>query len=96
MAIPDELAKSADAAKKSGPQQITARNLLLWYGFARRGANKVSRIRKDLKKLGVKTDPDFDAVWVDVPINLMPVETKQHDSGKGQGKSQRRSASDFC
>ncbi len=88
MAIPDELTKSAEAAKKTGPQQITARQLLGWYGFARRGANKVARIRKDLRKLGVKTDPDFDSVWVDVAISLQSSKEEKPDAGKTKAKEQ--------
>jgi CBS domain-containing protein len=86
MSIPNELNQAAEAAKKSGPQQITARNLLLWYGFARRGANKVARIRKDLRKLGVKTDPDFDSVWVDVPIALQSTKAEKPDPGNAKSK----------
>jgi CBS domain-containing protein len=84
MAIPSELAQAADVAKKSGPQQITARELLRWHGFSRRGANKVSRIRKDLRKLGVKTDPDFDSVWVDLPIALHSTKEDKPDQGKAK------------
>jgi hypothetical protein len=86
MPIPTELTLTADLAQKSGPQNITARELLQWYGFSRRGANKVARIRKDLRKLGVKTDPDFDSVWVDVPIVLQSAKEEKPESGKAKPK----------
>src|SRR5688500_1904794 len=82
MSIPAELAHLAEAARKSGAQQITARQLLAWYGFARRGANKVAQIRKDLRKLGLKTEPDFDSVWVDVSIALQSTKDVKPEPGK--------------
>ena len=90
MGIPNELTESAEAAKKTGPQQITARQLLGWYGFSRRGANKVAKIRKDLRKLGVKTDPDFDSVWVDVAIILTPVKVEKPEPKKGDAKDESK------
>jgi CBS domain-containing protein len=68
---PDQLTQAAEAVKRNGPVDLTARQLLGWYGFSRRGSWVVSNIRKGLKKLGVRTEPDFDSVWIDLPIKLV-------------------------
>jgi len=86
MSNPNELTQAAEAAKKTGPQEITARKLLSWYGFARRGTNKVAKIRRDLRKLGVKTDPDFDSVWMDVPLKLLTTRDEKPEAGKTKDK----------
>lgn len=90
MAIPSELSLAAESVKKSGPQSITARQLLEWYGFARRGVNKVARIRKDLRRLGVKTDPDFDSVWVDVAIELTALKQEKSEARKGEDRPEAK------
>jgi predicted transcriptional regulator len=86
MSVPNELTQAAESAKKSGPQPMTARQLLGWYGFARRGTNQVADIRKDLKKLGVKTEPDFLGVWMDAPILLQSSKEDKPEAGKGPAK----------
>ena len=50
--------------------QITGRQLLGWFNAARRGSRVVGRIRTELLNRKLRTDPDFNEVWVDVPIRV--------------------------
>jgi len=50
--------------------QITRRQLLGWFNAARRGSRVVGRIRTELLNRKLRTDPDFNEVWVDVPIRV--------------------------
>jgi predicted transcriptional regulator len=73
LSIPIELRQLAEVAKDKGPAELSPRQLLAFYRYSRRGSWIVSQIRRDLKKLGFRTDPDFETVWVDVPIKLVPI-----------------------
>jgi len=57
--------------------EITGRQLLAWFGAARRGWRVVEWIRGELERNGLITEPDFNEVWIDVPIRLKarPTET---------------------
>jgi CBS domain-containing protein len=48
----------------------TVRELLSWFGASRRGYWIVERIRKDLEKLGLVTDPDFESAYIGSTISL--------------------------
>ncbi len=50
--------------------RITVRDFLRHFGAERRGAVKVQEIRNILDELGLKTDPDFETIWIDAPIWL--------------------------
>jgi predicted transcriptional regulator len=80
MGIPDQINQAATIAKEKGASQFTTRQLLSWYGYSRRGSGIVATIRKDLKKLAVRTEPDFESVWVDVGISLLPVKEEKADA----------------
>lgn len=70
--IPTELADAAQSVEQKKPQKLTVRQLLSWYGRSRRGSSIVALIREHLKELNLETDPDFESVYIDAPIYLMP------------------------
>ena len=52
------------------PEQLTVREFLSLFGYARRGSNKVRRIRHVLAELDLRTVPDFEVTWVDATISI--------------------------
>lgn len=63
---------TAAAAKSAAGEDtdVTGRELLSWFGAARRGARVVERIREELGRHNLMTVPDFNTVWVDEPLKL--------------------------
>jgi CBS domain-containing protein len=80
MSIPVQLTQAAATAKEKGAVPFTPRELVEWHGYSRRGSWIVAMIRKNLKTLGVRTEPDFETVWVDVPIKLMPISDEKPEA----------------
>lgn len=77
--VPPELVQIADAVKKgAAPQHATVRSLLEWFSAHRRGSYVVQRIRDSLSSLGLRTVPDFDAVWIDADIIFEPIPTARN------------------
>jgi len=69
-----ELLKAAEAAKKGEtPHRATVRTLLGWFRSQRRGSYIVFYIRKSLRELGISTEPDFNAVWIDAEVEFVPI-----------------------
>lgn len=65
------------------PAEITVREFLGWFGAERRGYWVIERVRRALEKAGLKTEPDFEAVYLDsrfrfaqVPPSASTVSTK--------------------
>ena len=52
------------------PEKLTVREFLGWYDYARRGPVIVSRIRNDLERLELRTNPDIEVVWIDSTISI--------------------------
>lgn len=70
-----EIAKKAKEDLEAGvapsPKKTTVRELLRWYGYARRGRHVVTQIRRSLSKLDLRTVPDFDSpFWIDQQISI--------------------------
>ena len=69
-----EIAEKMKAAIANGlaptPEELTVRDFLGWYGYARRGANIVSWIRNDLEKLELRTNPDFEVAYIDSFVSI--------------------------
>lgn len=66
----DEL-ETIEALVRQGEQpEITGRQLLRMFDAERRGTRIVARIRSELRRRRLVTEPDFNAVWVDVPIRV--------------------------
>lgn len=86
MSVPAQLTQASATAKEKGAAQCTTRELLSWHGYSRRGSWIVQLIRKNLKTLAVRTEPDFETVWIDVPISLIPA-TKAKPEAATQASS---------
>ena len=78
--MPD--ANFAEAVKKAQAGErvtTTPRTIVGWWGRSRRGRNIVEKIRKQMKRKKVTTEPDFEAVWIDDPVYLV---TAKEDGAK--------------
>jgi len=68
---PNRVAHIAESLKQGrSVSPITVRTLLSWYGASRRGFWFVKDLRSALKRAGLKTVPDFEAVYLDGPISF--------------------------
>jgi CBS domain-containing protein len=82
---PPQLIHAAELLKNGEvPERVTVRTLLDWYRVQRRGSFIVWYIRKELEKLGITTDPDFNSVWIgsEVAFVLAPNEVQPPDQEK--------------
>ena len=100
-----EIARTMNDAVSNGlvptPEELTVREFLGWYEYAKRGAAIVSRIRNDLEKhhsfgasrhvLDLRTNPDFEVVWIDstISIELQPDATDAPSSSEPVDPTQR-------
>jgi CBS domain-containing protein len=70
---PADLLRIAEQARTAPtPPRATVRTLLSWFGAQRRGSFIVWLIRKRLKELEIKTEPDFNRVWIDAEVLFVP------------------------
>ncbi|WP_437621519.1 CBS domain-containing protein [Sorangium sp. So ce1151] len=76
----DGLEAVAALVRQGEEPEITGRQLLSWFGAARRGTRVVARIDGELLRLGLMTEPDFKDVWVDVAIRVKPLNVQAADS----------------
>lgn len=60
-----------DSVESGSSPSITGRELLAWIGAERRGSEVVRRIRVELWRRGIATEPDFNDVWIDVPLAVV-------------------------
>ena len=51
-------------------EELTVREFLSWFGYARRGSYVVSKIRNMLEVLELRIVPDFEVSWIDAPISI--------------------------
>jgi CBS domain-containing protein len=60
---------------------ITVRDLLSWFDAMRRGFWVVTQIKSELRQFSLKTEPDFEEIWIDDSINfaLVPDDTSKID-----------------
>jgi CBS domain-containing protein len=73
-AIPAEIQEAAERLREGETlPPITVRQLLTYFGAKRRGFYVVEYIRDILNSLQIKSDPDFQDVWIDAEIRLLPV-----------------------
>ncbi len=77
--VASELIEAARAAKSGEtPRRVSVRKLLAWFQAQRRGSFIVWYIRERLKEYGLTTNPDFNSVWIDSEVELVPfVEPEQ-------------------
>ena len=69
--IPDQLKEIANHINQGGERSETVRTLLSWFEAERRGYWKVHEIRKALRKVKLKTEPDFEDAWIDAPVAFL-------------------------
>lgn len=71
MWIPKEIGRM-EARLKEGHRvnKISVRELLQLFKAERRGLNKVQEIRAALDSLGLETEPDFEAAWIDEKVKI--------------------------
>ena len=67
------------------PHRATVRTLLNWFRSQRRGSFIVSYIRESLRKLGISTEPDFNAVWIDAEVAFVPIVESAETDGAAAG-----------
>ena len=79
----DEFVELAGHIVRTGkPHSMTVRELLANFYSERRGKDVVAWIKERLKHLNLTTDPDFEIVYIDAPIELRKIgraETKRAD-----------------
>lgn len=71
MPIPEKLKVIASQVKgEGGNPTATVRELLGWFGAARRGKHKIAEIEAALRKLKIETWPEFGDVYIDGEIEF--------------------------
>jgi CBS domain-containing protein len=80
---PHELFKIAQEARTAAvAPRATVRTLLSWFDVQRRGSYIVSLIRTRLRDLGLKTEPDFNLVWIDSEVSFVPISAQAPSEDK--------------
>jgi CBS domain-containing protein len=75
--IPAQLKEIADQVSQGTDRSETVRTLLSWFEAERRGYMKVQEIRKALRKVKLKTEPDFEDAWIDASITFLTKPKKE-------------------
>jgi hypothetical protein len=68
----DFVAIANGVAKTGKFRQMTVRSLLSHFGQERRGSEVVRSMYRKLRRLGVETEPRFDAVHIDSTVQIIP------------------------
>ncbi|MGH9510805.1 MAG: CBS domain-containing protein [Terriglobales bacterium] len=82
--IPEQLKQVAQEVNQGTERSETVRTLLSWFDAERRGYWKAQEIRKALKKVRLKTEPDFEDAWIDAKIKFLAKLKKEKASIVGQ------------
>jgi len=64
--------EAAEQIRKSGPKNLTVRQLLALFDQQRRGRRVAAQIRRALKREKLETVPNFEVVYMDAPVLLRP------------------------
>jgi predicted transcriptional regulator len=59
------------------PESVSVKKLLSWFNAQRRGYFIVQRIRGALAQLGLRTEPDFEQIWIGYPLEFMMADATQ-------------------
>jgi CBS domain-containing protein len=71
MSVTPELTRVATALRAGEPSpEVTVRDFLWWFFAERRGYRIVQHIKRQLKKAGLRTVPNFEYVWIDGLISF--------------------------
>ena len=91
MSIPNQLRDAAESIQTGKSRRVKVRTLLSWFGQKRRGSSVVWTIRRALRDLGLRTDPDFSTVGIDAFVSFSTVPAKaptgQDRSGTPEGET---------
>lgn len=69
--MPPELDAVAEALKEGrAVEPVQVRVFLSWFDAQRRGMHVVRYIREQMQVVGVETDPDFEAAWIETPVTF--------------------------
>lgn len=80
-----EVSKQIDANET--PQPVGVRELLSWVNAQRRGYYIVWEIRQALAKANLRTDPDFNSVWIDAEVRFVrQPESKPTEPADGEAE----------
>ncbi|MCX5328133.1 CBS domain-containing protein [Streptomyces sp. NBC_00140] len=67
----ERLKRAREAAEQGHPITLTVRDLLGWWGAARRGYLISRQVAAELANHSLSTSPDFDAVYLDAHVSLV-------------------------
>lgn len=74
MDIPENLQELAKQIRETQvPHKESVRTLLGWFGAQRRGSWVVSNIRSALANVELRTNPNFDEVYIDYEVQFEPI-----------------------
>jgi restriction system protein len=82
MATPYDFLNDAAERAPTNPSRLRIRDLLSYWGAARRTSGIVARIEADLTEKGLTTRPPFTEGWIDNFIELVPVGKEPDPSGR--------------
>lgn len=68
--IAKEMQEQLETGTKPAGRSVTVRELLGWFGYARRGTVVVTRIRDVLAAVHLRTVPDFEQEYIDGSITI--------------------------
>lgn len=66
-----ERLKKAYEAAEHQPESLTVRELMAWFDAGRRGYKVVDRMRRALRRAGLRTEPDFASAHIDSRVKLV-------------------------
>jgi predicted transcriptional regulator len=67
---PQQLKTIAEQVHDGATARCTVRELLRWYTYERRGRFIIWAIRRDLARLKLRTEPDFEAAYIDGELSF--------------------------
>lgn len=70
----EKLSQAAKKVSEGERPKVTVREFISWFGYTRRHAWAIGRIRRELYKMKLKTEPDFDWTYLDGQVTLLPAE----------------------
>jgi CBS domain-containing protein len=83
--IPENLKTTADQIHQTGEgRRETVRTLLSWFGAQRRGLWVVESVRDALRQVELDTKPDFEVVYIDSEVELIPAEKTAKNQNAGE------------
>lgn len=74
--VPDELREVAEQVKQGKRPAVSVRTLLSWFGSRRRGHWVVRMIRNALTATALETQPDFNWIGLDGPVEFVAAKTQ--------------------